>query len=191
MIIKFERSYSVGEVENLTLNHHGIYIWFLKRAFREKLPIDFPNELLIALRQEEYYMLYIGVGPENADLSSTLASRLVGSHIKGNIYGSTFRYSMSALLNLQFFYKDKIDKKGKRKRAYYLSKEDETKLSNFLNENCDLCMVNYNNPWTIEESLIAYYSPLLNLEYNKGGWHYRKMKNIRKLSRINSMPLTV
>jgi hypothetical protein len=188
MTLKFVCSYITKEVESLSLADQGLYVWLLKKSSKARLPIDYPAELIITIGSKEYYILYVGIGPEKEGLSSTLTSRLIWSHIKGNIYGSTFRYSMSALLDLQFLCKTKCNKDGKFKKAYYLSSEDEARLNDFLEKHCEVSIIELNKPWDVEKAVIANYAPPLNIEHNKNGWHYKNIRRFRKLSRTRSIP---
>lgn len=186
MTLIFNRPYNIKKMKDCKLCEKGVYIWLLKKDSKLALPIDYTDQFLITIEAKQYYILYIGIAPEKEDISSTLISRLIGCHINGNIYGSTFRYSLSSLLDLQFFKKKKIGKNGKPKTAYSLSKPDESKLNDFLNEHCEVCIVEFERPWTIEQEAIQQYSPPLNIEHNKQGWYYSNIRNFRKHSRRKS-----
>lgn len=172
-----------------SLCEQGIYVWLLKRSSLRQLPITFPGDLIVVVNDNEYYILYIGIAPEREGLTSSITSRLIRSHINGNIYSSTFRYSVAAMLGLQFHHKTKVRKNGRSKTAYYLAKEDEKTLSEFLVQHCEVSIVKFDRPWEAEKDIIFHYAPPLNIEHNKEGWHYKAIKGFRRISRVNSIPV--
>lgn len=187
MVLDFENCYSIDSIARESLFEQGIYVWLLKSTSLDKMPIEFPDQLRVYICELNYYILYVGTGPESGNVISNFSSRLKGCHINGNIYGSTFRYSVASVIGLPFYHRMVTDKKGKRKKRYYLQHDDEQRLNKFLSENCMISIFEIKEPWKFEQSIISYYTPPLNIEYNETGWFYKEIRQYRKMARRGSI----
>src|SRR4051794_11427379 len=65
----------------------GVYAWWLRADARLRgiEPGDSP--------------IYVGIAQSGSTSRATLAKRIVGQHLRGNLSGSTFRRTLAALLS--------------------------------------------------------------------------------------------
>jgi hypothetical protein len=133
----------------------GLYAWWVA-------PGELPGVQGPSHPTEAFELLYIGIAPSRATSAATIRSRVVGQHLGGNIGGSTFRKSLTALL---------WQEKGwhpcwKSDRAMLPPNEEP-----LLSEWQQLCLrVRWAprlEPWQVEATVIESMKPPLNLAANK------------------------
>ncbi|WP_156926578.1 GIY-YIG nuclease family protein [Cohnella panacarvi] len=102
-------------------------------------------------------VIYVGIS------NKSLRTRDYSSHFKGNARGSTLRKSLGSLLGLE-----RIQSQNDMgKSRYKFTKSDEMRLSNWMVENIQLHFYTHPEPDLIEQELINFFKPPLNLKDNK------------------------
>ena len=100
---------------------------------------------------------YVGIAPNGAELKATLPSRVVvGEHIRGTTATSTLRRTLAALLHERQLGQSRWTTKP------VLVNRDEPALSEWMDENLQLTLVERREPWPVEAPVIAELEPPLN-----------------------------
>lgn len=172
------------DIKKSDLPDKGIYYWYSDYNGVRKLGItkDLNFKQIVCKKTGTItdYLIYIGIGPVSMNSKSTLKKRLI-KHIDSNIYSSTFRYSIGALLGIKYEYK--LNKGGVRK--YFTSDQNECIISQFITEHLTVKISDDKNPWDKEKELISKNMPPLNIHHNNDGWFLTEMKNKREMARGN------
>lgn len=170
---------TANDIKNINIPSSGIYFWFAKEYQLQQLNIT-PIEKLsfVTINNEKYFLIYIGIAPENERSKTQLKTRVMQNHMDGNISSSTFRYAIASLLKIQFY----CTGEGKNK-SYKINNEDD--LTDFI-KTLQVGFFHHEQPWEIEKDLILSFEPPINIEHNKKGWFCKSMRGTRKTSRDTS-----
>jgi hypothetical protein len=164
----------------------GVYFWFTDEQALKKLKIEKNGNLFQIVRENEpLFLIYIGIGPSNGEVKRQfLKDRITNCHLGKLINKSTFRQSISALLEHKPFNK-KIGKNIK----IFVESGSESDISDLIKSSFSLAIIQHSEPWTIEKGLIQTYKPPINLAGNEAGWFYDRMKEKRdkhrELGKVN------
>jgi hypothetical protein len=132
----------------------GLYAWWSAKGCLPGVPTK-PHA-------NGLHLLYIGIAPSGTSSTATLASRVVGNHMRGNIAASTLRRTLAALLIDEL--KLTPIRKGKK---VILRKDQNAMLSDWQQKHLRLTWHPTPKPWLFEASAIAALAPPLNLDDNK------------------------
>ncbi|HHG88881.1 MAG TPA: hypothetical protein ENJ90_00190 [Devosia sp.] len=152
----------------------GVYGWW----FDEHLP-NVPREG--CLERDGRRLLYIGTAPVNAKGMTRkrrppLKSRLWRNHIKGGVRNSTLRYSVASLLDDEFRFRVKRDKRNKPS----MEREEENRLSRWFLDHAQVSVFGCLEPWITEEEILRQ-GPPLPLNISKSSHLFRfELKQYRK-----------
>lgn len=137
---------------------HGVYGWW----FDNRLPLV-PRDGCI--ERDGKHLLYIGIAPPKdrpvrRDGPTPVKSRLWRNHLHGTVRISTLRLSLAALLEQELelaFWRDK-------RNRVRMDHQHEDKLSDWMSTHAAISVVQHDEPWYLEETLIRNGPPLpLNL----------------------------
>lgn len=149
----------------------GVYAW----CFAKPLPgVPFAD----CLFHEGYPMLYVGISPDSRSKPSSrqgIRSR-VRHHLCGNAEGSTLRRTLGALLAEQNGFPLRRVGSGKRMTLTHLG---EQWLDRWLDDNALLFWRPIDQPWLLEEEIIANVSCPLNLRDNEQHPFNRSLRDLR------------
>jgi hypothetical protein len=149
----------------------GVYVW----CFRT-IPPGVPA--LNCLSHGEWVMLYVGISPDSRSKPNSrqgLRSR-IRHHLCGNAEGSTLRRTLGILLLEQSGFPLRRVGSGKRITLTHLG---EQWLDRWLDENALLLWRAVDQPWHLEEQIIADVSCPLNLRGNEAHPFNKKLKEVR------------
>ena len=132
----------------------GLYAWWARRGAIPAL--DATPGVTSDLR-----LFYVGIAPARDTSPATIRSRVVGQHLGGNIGGSTFRLSLTALL-----WEEQGWRPCWRGDRAQLPAEDNAALSVWQNEHLQVTWAVRARPWEVEGEVIAAMEPPLNLAAN-------------------------
>ena len=137
---------------------HGVYGWW----FDHSLPLV-PRDGCI--ERDGKHLLYIGIAPPKdrparRGAPTHVKSRLWRNHLRGSVRISTLRLSLAALLEqdleLAFW-------RGKRNRLH-MDRHHEDRLSDWIAKHAAVSVMQHDEPWSLEETLVRNGPPLpLNL----------------------------
>lgn len=156
----------------------GNYLVVLRPASELPRTTLIPEYHVITFEGNEYKVVYTGISNKG------IRSRDYKQHFTGNAGKSTLRKSLGSLMGFSKIPRDKGNP-GNRKTKF--NEEDESTLSEWMQENLLLLYSTVKNTkeeiedW--EEMLIADYNPPLNIQGNNNqvNMEYRNMlKNLRK-----------
>lgn len=143
---------------SLLPKERGIYGWYFNR-----LPPEIPPNQYI--EHGSLMLLYVGIAGRNEASNSTLRSRIISQHIKGNAYGSTLRRTLGPLLlkelKLTPYPKGNLHHKG-----FYFG-PGEKELTSWLVMHAWLAWIPEKKPWEIEDSILTTYGSILPLNIEK------------------------
>lgn len=137
---------------------HGVYGWW----FDHGLPMV-PRDGCI--ERNGKHLLYIGIAPPKdrpvrRGGPTPVKSRLWRNHLRGTVRSSTLRLSLAALLEQELelaFWRDK-------RNRVRMDRHHEDKLSDWIAKHAAISVVQHEEPWSLEETLIRNGPPLpLNL----------------------------
>ncbi len=133
----------------------GLYAWWIVGGALPNVPTSkHPIESNVAL-------LYVGIAPSGDKSKATLRSRVVGTHMNGNIAASTFRRTLASLL-----IKALALKPTNRGTKVVLPKDHNARLSTWQKTHLRLTWFATPNPKLLEAAVIDALSPPLNLADN-------------------------
>lgn len=155
----------------------GLYAWWVKPNALVGLTglADSQNGLLA--------LLYVGTAPRNQRSQSTIRTRIVGEHLRGNTNSSTFRYSLASLLKSELRLSP-----IQQGRKVALPNNHNLRLTQWQIQHLWLTWAVIRSPWEYEKELIQHLQPPLNLIHNRTGRHFRDVSNARKLFRQSATP---
>lgn len=144
----------------------GVYAWYF-REIPHGVPLEGCHHLGL------YTLLYVGISPARPG-RQTLRSR-IKTHFRGNAAASTLRRSLGCLLASQLGLRLQASASGKR----LTFGSGETKLSDWMEQNAFVTCCIHPEPWTVEEKIIQWLRPPLNLDGNQDHPFYAELKRIR------------
>lgn len=149
----------------------GLYAWWI---LNQALPGVSANPHLTLA---ELDLLYVGIAPSGSTSKSTLRSRVIGNHMRGNIAASTLRRTLAALL-LDVLALTPVEKGDKVK----LPKEQNTQLGRWQHQHQHLRLTWHAapKPWLLERAVIAKLRPPLNLAANQDHEFYSTLSDARR-----------
>jgi hypothetical protein len=147
----------------------GMYAWWIVKRALAGVPAN--RHPAVA----ELDLLYVGIAPSGPKSKSTLRSRVIGNHMRGNIAASTLRRTLAALL-LDKLALTPIVKASK----VQLPKEQNAQLGEWLREHLRLTWHPAPEPWLLEHAVIKKLGPPLNLDANQNHAFYRTLSDARQ-----------
>ncbi|WP_199306928.1 GIY-YIG nuclease family protein [Pseudanabaena sp. FACHB-2040] len=188
-LLKPTRLWSRSEVLNGVCplpREPGIYAWY----FRE-IPPGVPTEGCIQANGTT--LLYLGISPKKlpSNGSSANGRQLVSrvrEHFKGNAEGSTLRLTLGCLLadTIQIELR-RVGSSGKRRTFG----DGEHRLSEWMETNAFITWFTVQEPWLLEQRLIAEVSLPLNLEHNQHHPFHSELSALRRHCRERADQLPV
>lgn len=162
----------------------GVYAWF----FVEELPLVPISD---CIKFKDLSLLYVGISPSRPKKNGTTSKENLYSriryHYNGNAYGSTLRLSLGCLLSKKLGIQlRRIGKSGKRMT---FTKEGESALSSWMEENAFVTWVVHETPWEIEEAALRVLSLPLNLKGNEHHPFHSSLTKLRKTARDQARKL--
>jgi GIY-YIG catalytic domain-containing protein len=133
----------------------GVYAWWIVNNALAGVP---PNKHPSAA---DHDLIYIGVAPHAETSASTLKSRVVGNHMRGNIAASPLRQKLAALL-LEELALTPIQNGAK----VTLPRQQNLQLSEWQEQHLRLTWHPTSKPWLLEPAVITAMAPPLNLADN-------------------------
>jgi hypothetical protein len=169
-----QRIWSVTEV----LNSHvspipkspGVYFWCFQNVTE-----FFPTGSYITIKG--FPLLYIGIAPSRPFSKSNLKTRIIKSHLQRDASRSTLRLSLGCLLS------EALNINLKIINGRYTFGNGEKVLSEWIKKSAYVFWVEHPEPWQIEEELIHYSKPPLNLEHNQDHPFYLTLSFARDRAR--------
>jgi hypothetical protein len=132
------------------------------------------------------WIIQVSILESQVDPNSALKSlrdRDYKNHFKGNARGSTLRKSFGVLFEFE-----KIQSINETNTSKYkFIKSDDDKLSLWMQENLLFYFLIIDQPLLVEQHLINYFNPLLNIRDNKSPNCIRQLVDLRWLSRVGLM----
>jgi len=171
----------VKKEKELVDNTRGVYFWFADQEALEKLGISSFDPRLYTYNVETnlYYLVYIGIGPRDDNTKKQfLRKRIVDCHLGNKICNSTFRQSLSALLE----HEPQSKQSGQRSKIC-IPIDKELEVTSLITTNFALGVQYHKTPWDIENYFIENYQPPINLKGNKDGWFFKVMDKVRTTHR--------
>ena len=163
----------------------GVYAWYFRN-----LPPDVPITGCNSIG--EFYMLYVGISPSAPSTNGKGPSRhtlyhRVRYHLHGNAEGSTLRFSMGCLLA------DKLGIELRRVRtgSRFTFFAGEERLSQWMDENARVAWHVCEEPWKLEEELIATVNLPLNLDRNTAGVFFPVLAKLRRAAKVKARVLPI
>lgn len=126
----------------------GLYTWW----FSKWPPLVPVHDTVV---HEGRRLLYVGIAPQDSLSSGTLQSRLP-NHYRGRLAQSTLRRTLSALLQAELHLSFTLTNAGKLKTSI----KNETRLTQWMDENARVSWILHPEPWEVEDHLIAVRLPL-------------------------------
>lgn len=127
---------------------HGVYGWW----FDNRLPLV-PRDGCI--ERDGKHLLYIGIAPPKdrpvpRGARTPVKIRLWRNHLRGTVRISTLRLSLAALLEQELelaFWRDK-------RNRVHMDRHHEDKLSDWIAQHAAISVVQHDEPWSLEETLV-------------------------------------
>lgn len=127
---------------------HGLYGWW----FNDCLPFV-PMDGCVM--HQGKHLLYVGIAPPKNQPARSMSSapmkrRLWRNHLNGTVRSSTLRLSLAALLEQELdleFWRD-------TRSRVRMDRQHESKLTAWIGRHAAVSVMQHDNPWTLEESLI-------------------------------------
>lgn len=161
----------------------GVYAWCFKAP-----PPGVPAS--DCLSHDEWAMLYVGISPDSRSKPNSrqgLRSR-VRHHLCGNAEGSTLRRTLGVLLSGQSGFPLRRVGSGKRMTLTHLG---EQWLDCWLDENALLYWKTVDQPWLLEEKIIAQVSCPLNLRGNDAHPFNKALKELRSAAIVEARSIPI
>ena len=152
----------------------GVYAWYFLRAPTGVSTSD-------CHRARDATLLYVGISPKPPPTNGSPPSRQtlctrVRYHFSGNAAGSTLRLTLGCLLAESLGVD--LRRVGSGRRRTFA--DGEHRLSEWMERNARVCWMPVEQPWKIEEHLIAKLSLPLNLRGNEQHSFYRVLSDVRR-----------
>ena len=136
-------------------------------------------------------MLYVGIAPRKpyADgrRSKSKLHQRVRYHYRGNAEGSTLRLTLGSLLAQQLGIELRRVGSGKRRTF----SDGEARLSEWMADNAFVCWLEDDEPWDVEDELIARYDLPLNLDKNKHNLFHPELTAARATAKARAAELPI
>ncbi|MGK7245363.1 GIY-YIG nuclease family protein [Buttiauxella agrestis] len=154
-----EKTYSRNEVMNRPTPVpavNGVYFWWFKET-----PPGVPTEDCII--HDGYTLLYVGISPDKKGKPNSRSNlrKRIKTHYSGNAAGSTLRRTLGVLLAAESNFPLRRVGSGLRTT---LTHSGEQWLDNWMEQNAMVHWIAHEEPWVLEESLIANIPLPLNIQ---------------------------
>jgi hypothetical protein len=161
----------------------GVYAWYFRN-----LPTLIPTTG--CTRIGEFCLLYVGISPSAPPKNGKAASKQsllhrLRYHMRGNADGSTLRLSLGCLLADQLGIK--LRRVGTEKRFTFSNGEES--LSQWIEENARGVWHVCEEPWKLEEELIAAVNLPLNLDMNNVNVFHPVLSELRRAAKVKARAL--
>jgi hypothetical protein len=135
---------------------NGVYIWWFK-----EIPPGVPTDGCITA--EGYTLLYVGISPDKKGKPNSRSNlrKRIKTHYSGNAAGSTLRRTLGVLLVAESNFPLRRVGSGNRTT---LTHSGEQWLDKWMEQNAMVHWVAHDEPWILEESLIASIPLPLNIQ---------------------------
>lgn len=157
----------VDRARELVPDEPGLYAWWSR-------PNALPGIAGPAHPDGEHELLYVGLARSGLSSGATLRSRVVGNHIRGTTGQSTLRRALAALLHEQEGWRSTFTDRP------LLVRDDEQRLTAWMQDNLALSWVVHEQPWTVEADVIGELTPPLNQSANSSHPLYRYVREARR-----------
>ncbi|MDH6288091.1 GIY-YIG nuclease family protein [Rhodococcus opacus] len=163
----------------------GVYGWWFR-----KLPAEIDTSG--CAKRDGLTLLYTGISPNkppnNGKAPSTQNIRKrIKTHYTGNAAGSTLRLTLGCLVADEVGIELRRVGSGKR----YTFHTGETLLSKWMAENALVSWIDHEEPWELEDRLIASLDVPLNLDGNSRNSFYLQLKAARAAAKRRADDLPV
>jgi hypothetical protein len=150
----------------------GFYAWWSSAGAIAGVPlVPHPMEPTLGL-------FYVGISPANATSKQSVRTRVINSHLSGNLGSSTFRLTLAALLRQPLDLHPEM-----RTTKVVLPPAENTSLSGWQATHLRLTWCVCADPWTIEHQVIQKMQPPLNLAANAQHPFHRTLTEARRALR--------
>lgn len=135
---------------------NGVYFWWFK-----EIPPGVPTDGCITA--EGYTLLYVGISPDKKGKPNSRSNlrKRIKTHYSGNAAGSTLRRTLGVLLVAESNFPLRRVGSGNRTT---LTHSGEQWLDKWMEQNAMVHWVAHDEPWILEESLIASIPLPLNIQ---------------------------
>jgi hypothetical protein len=127
-------------------------------------------------------ILYVGIAPSGPGSKSTIRSRVIRNHLRGNIAASTLRLTLASLLHAELQLAPR-----KATKKVVLRQVENAKLSAWQQSNLLITWHAVANPWELEAGVIAELRPTLNLDDNAEDSFFAELKKLRQVFRASAI----
>ena len=127
-----------------------------------------------------HYVIYVGIAGRPTSKKKSIRTRDYKNHFDGHARGSTLRKSLGVLFDLRK--RQTLNEEGSTKFRFV--QQDEAKLSNWMKENLLLYFFEMENPIEVEQQLIDYFNPPLNIKDNANPVNIDFRKELSGLRRL-------
>lgn len=162
----------------------GVYAWYFRGL--DSVPSSLP------VTPDGSRLLYVGISPSappkngKALSSQTLKSR-IRYHFCGNAEGSTLRLTLGCLLAEELGLE--LRRVGGGKRMTFSA--GEARLSEWMASNARVAWIVCEEPWKVEEELIAKTDLPLNLDQNRTHGFHPTLSRLRKACKDSARQLPI
>jgi hypothetical protein len=162
----------------------GLYGWY----FRNVPNIAVEN----CIGATEFHLMYVGISPSAPPTNGKAASKQTLSHriryhMRGNAEGSTLRLSLGCILADELGIELRRVGSGRR----FTFSTGESRISEWLEQNARVVWKVCDEPWTLEQSLIANLCLPLNLDRNATNPFHPVLSALRKAAKVRAKSLPV
>jgi len=149
----------------------GVYFWWFK-SLPPMVPVA---ETAIS---DGMHLLYVGISPDikgKPNSKANLRTR-IKTHYRGNAEGSTLRRTLGILLETESGYP--LTRVGSGKRLTFTHMGEQW-LDRWMGQNAYVSWIQHDQPWILEDALIASTSLPLNIKGNQHPFR-TKLSELRK-----------
>jgi hypothetical protein len=162
----------------------GVYAWYFRSL--DCVPSS------ACLSCGEFRLLYIGISPSAPPTNGKQPSRQslyhrLRYHMQGNAEGSTLRLSLGCLLAGQLGIE--LRRVGSGNRITFST--GEQRLSDWLGENARVVWMVCDQPWRVEEELIASMNLPINLDQNRNHAFHQALSDLRRAAKARARVLPI
>jgi hypothetical protein len=163
----------------------GVYAWYFRN-----MPSLVPTTGCATVG--EFCLLYVGISPSAPPTNGKAASKQsllhrVRYHMQGNAEGSTLRLSLGCLLADQLGIE--LRRVGTGNRLTFST--GEARLSQWMEENARIAWTVCEEPWKLEETLIAAVNLPLNLDLNTANVFFPALSGLRRAAKMKAKELPI
>ncbi len=162
----------------------GVYAWYFRSI--DSIPASSCHVC------GDFRLLYIGIAPSAPPTNGKQASsqnlrNRIRCHMTGNSEGSTLRLSLGCVLAEQLSIQ--LRRVGNGNRMTFSTGEE--RLSRWMEENARVAWAVCDQPWELEEELVAALDLPLNLDMNSANVFYPALTELRRNAKLRAMALPI